>query len=434
MTYLKLHLAPVPHAIKQNLITYLTPIANKHARTLLYLDPILTANLWARGAFSDLKLLGILTDDCHPNSFHFTGLTVYSFDDLPLINPDSVVVTDYRNHNEISHKLSPLSKKYDFKIIDLCLEFEELAFRREWAEELKREVFSNEISDFPAQHVEIEIPSTWGFGDKLCALSTAREFARRHPAIKVHFQHIPEIVSAYGDDLVTSDPGSYIIPYQEPHFYRERDSSVAGNYLGCYYLNFGLHFDSLPNLELPYLPPCPDLKPNSYIALQPSAGWAKPNLSSRRLETIIQKAPLPVVVVGKPSTPKNIRGADFDHLGSPIEMLRVIQHAAFMLTPRSASAHIASGYRVPSLIWVPDDGENWHLSYPGWDYKLIRVRNKSLANWIVKEMFLLKERIDANGLSNHCTVIVQNKLHRIDNNFPSVENMGLIMDSGRSGK
>jgi hypothetical protein len=152
------------------------------------------------------------------------------------------------------------------------------------------------------------------------------------------------------------------------------------------------------------------------------------------LETIIQKAPLPVVVVGKPSTPKNIRGADFDHLGSPIEMLRVIQHAAFMLTPRSASAHIASGYRVPSLIWVPDDGENWHLSYPGWDYKLIRVRNKSLANWIVKEMFLLKERIDANGLSNHCTVIVQNKLHRIDNNFPSVENMGLIMDSGRSGK
>jgi hypothetical protein len=390
--YLKLHLAPVPEVIRQNLIKYLSAVTNNGARALLYFDPLLTANLWARGAFSDLNILGVITKDSNPGGAHLSGLPVYSFGDLAPLSPDTIIVTDYRNHRKISEKLTPLSKRHGFQIIDLCSGFEKTSFRREWAEKMTRHIFSNEISDSPALQVEIWVPPQWGFGDKLCALSTAREFARRHSKHKVHFQYFPEIVTAYGDNLVVPGSGRYVIPYQEPHFYRDRNSSLAANYLGCYYLNAGLHFDDSPCLDLPSLPPHPELMPQSYIALQPLAGWANPNIARHHLESIIRMAPLPVVVVGKPETRRDIKGAIFDYLGQPIDMLRIIQHAAFMLTPRSASAHIAAAYRVPSLIWVPSDGENWHLDFPEWDHKTISVRHRGLVDWVIKEMSTLTSK------------------------------------------
>src|SRR2546422_9945218 len=338
--HLNLHLAQVPNAIRQNLKTYLSPLVNNRARTLLYLDPVLTANLWARGTFSDLELVGVLSEDFRPYRGELPGLNVYSLDQLEHLTPDAVIISDYRFHREISEELSPLSKKFGFQIIDLCIGFEDVSFRREWAEAMTRHIYANELPDWPARKVNISVPSQWGLGDKLCALSTAREIARRHPKLKVHFESFPEIVTAYGDTLVEPGRGGYVVPCSDHYFYRDRKRSLAANSLGCYYLNAGLHFDVPPCLDLPPLPPCPDFNARSYIALQPHAGWAKPNISRRHLEFIVRMAPLPVVVVGRPDTPRDIKGANFDHLGEPIEMLRIIQHAAILLTPRSASAHI----------------------------------------------------------------------------------------------
>jgi hypothetical protein len=54
-------------------------------------------------------------------------------------------------------------------------------------------------------------------------------------------------------------------------------------------------------------------------------------------------------------------------------MLRVIQHAALVLTPRSASAHIAAAYQIPAFLWLPHDGENWHLDYPHWITRRVSI-------------------------------------------------------------
>jgi hypothetical protein len=400
--HLNAHLAQVPNSIRQNLKTNLSPLIANRARSLLYLDPVLTTNLWARGTFSDLQLLGVLNKDLSSYRGELPGLNVYTHNQLEHLAPDAVIVSDYRFHREISQELSPLSKKFGFQIIDLCDGFEDISFRKEWAESMARHIYANELPGWPTRQVNISVPSQWGLGDKLCALSTAREIARRHTKLKVQFEWFPEIVTAYGDTLVEPGRGGYVVPCNDHYFYRDRKRSLAANYLGCYYLNAGLHFDVPPCLDLPTLPPCPDLEPSSYIALQPNSGWAKPNISERHLEFIVQMAPLPVVVVGRPETPRDIKGANFDHLGAPIEMLRIIQHAAILLTPRSASAHIGAAYEVPSLIWVPNDGENWHLDYPGWKHKTISVRNPGLADWVVKEMTSLKndaERASATARS-----------------------------------
>src|SRR5439155_23592612 len=199
--YLNVDLAQVPRVITQNLQTNLSPLVATRARILLYLDPVLTTSLWARGTFSELELLGVLSKDFRTYRGELPGLNVYSFDQLEHLSPGAVIVSDYRFHREISEELSPLSRKLGFRIIDLCTGFEEISFRHEWAEAMSRHLYGNELSDWPARRINISVPAEWGLGDKLCALSTAREIARRHSGLKVQFEYLPEIVTAYGDTL-----------------------------------------------------------------------------------------------------------------------------------------------------------------------------------------------------------------------------------------
>ncbi len=410
--YLNHHLAKVPRIVQENLKSQVAQLKASGARVLLYLDPLLTLNLWARGTFADVNVLGAVTKHTSNFKINVRGLPIYSFGEMAHLKADAIIVSDYRFHQRISEGLLPLSQKYGFSIVDICQEFDAKAFRREWAEEMTRQIFSNEVEGWPARQVEIWIPPTWGLGDRLCALSAAREFARRNPERRVRFQYLPEIIEAYGDDLIMAGSGGYVIPSQYPNFYRDPDNSVAENYLGCFYLNIGLDFDTPPTLELPQLPPCPDLKPGSYIALQPRSVWANPNITSEQLEAVVQKAPLPVVVVGRPDTPRDMPSADFGHLGTPIEMLRIIQHAAFLMTPRSASANIGAAYDVSTLLWVPDDGANWQLAYPGWDYRTVRIKSINLVDRLVREMIALQDRIESkNNLAvqstQHCGIALQ---------------------------
>src|SRR5579862_9616507 len=168
--HLNLHLAQVPNVIRQNLKTYLSPLITNRARTLLYLDPVLTTNLWARGTFSDLELVGVLSSDFRSYKGEVPGLNVYSLDQLQHLTPEAVIVSDYRFHREITLELYPLSKKFGFQIIDLCSGFEDTSFRREWAEAMTRHIYANEVPDWPARRGNISVRSKCGFGDKLCAL------------------------------------------------------------------------------------------------------------------------------------------------------------------------------------------------------------------------------------------------------------------------
>jgi hypothetical protein len=221
------------------------------------------------------------------------------------------------------------------------------------------------MEEWPARKVQVGIPGQ-ELCDSLCALSAAREFARRHPNVEVQFQYIPDIVSAYNDDLVRHGNGGYIIPDHSRHFLCERSNSLGINYQGCFYLSLGLNFSVPPKPELPMLAPTDDKKPRSYIALCADV------MSSEQLKSIARTAPFPIVCVGHwgkyQSKINNVEYID----GSPLELLRLIQHAAVVLTNRSAPAHIAAGYNVPSIVWTPGDDYDWHLNYPSWSHHRIQ--------------------------------------------------------------
>lgn len=82
-------------------------------------------------------------------------------------------------------------------------------------------------------------------------------------------------------------------------------------------------------------------------------------------------------------------GAIASYIGDEMNMLKIIRHAALVLTPRSASAHIAAGYGVKTVVWVPNDGENWHLDYPNWQHRRISATQEHVCDELIREMHTL---------------------------------------------
>lgn len=374
---------PVPIVVGQNL-SRLAALSQCGARVVLTPDTELGVNLRHRGAFLGLKILGLLDGDLAKTGTEIEGWTVYGYDNLPHLQLDAVLVTSLRYHEAIVSKLIPCATQLGFEIIDLCEGYDARTFRSEVANAFSRQLWpygAEALSRF--REVEIRIPEIWGFGDKLCALSAARMFARQHPELKVSFPLIPKVLEAFGDDLVSPGVNAPVLQEFSTCFHRERHSSIAMNYLGCYVLGLGLDFESRPALELPNLPPLPNLEPGSYCVMQPHAGWARPNLRRRQLDRLAAACPLPVFLAGKPDTGEGIPHASEAWLGDELTMLRLIRHAGLVMAPRSATAHVAAGYRVPSIIWVPDDGENWHLDYPDWEHRTVFVQEKGVLQTIL---------------------------------------------------
>jgi SAM-dependent methyltransferase len=222
--------------------------------------------------------------------------------------------------------------------------------------------------------VNFKTPRWGGLGDTLCFVAAARIYAQRHPNTKVVINEGKDIVEAYGDDLVQFDPLDDH-PVFNPNFgNRTKTSSPAKNYVGCFLTSMGEPVFDPPALELPKLRPIDGLTPRAYVALQPYSGFAaNPHERIAFVQAMVNvvrdRLPgYPIACVGHPNTPRDLDGVDYGHLSNNVlTLLSVVQHACLILTPRSASAHAAAGYRVPSYIWVPNDGENWHLDYPFWD-------------------------------------------------------------------
>lgn len=365
---LQTHLAPVPRIVLDNLCSQLEPCQWQGKRILFAPHSELVINLLYRGCFQGFEVLGAL--DRSPTKIGQAqyGLTIYGYDELPRLKPDLVVIGNTRYHREIYKQLLPLAHSQGFMLVDLCAGYTHQAFRKELAAALD---FRNLAQLRPDGHglpeqltadirmkVEVTVNPHWGLGDRLCALSAAREVARQNPNLIVHFNMLPRVVAAYQDDLLHLGLGAYPVPENYGLFHREKDSSPAGNYLGCYYLGLGLDFDDNPNLDLPEVAPLPGLISGSYIALQPTANWSRPNLALEQLQQIILACPLPVVLTGA-YVPDNTvdqvtqpdrewateqlvaAGADASYLGNEMDMLSLVRHAALVLTPRSAQGGIA---------------------------------------------------------------------------------------------
>lgn len=371
----------IPRSVIANIQRDIAPLAAERPRALITPYSILGQGLIEKGLLNDLDIVGVLDANSARKRMATRNTPIYDHGDLPHLEIDVVVITSLKFHREIEVSLAGKLRP-GTRIVNLLSDYDPAVHRRELAARIQALSWFNQLLELSPYNipvgtpfslgfgretaVQIRIPDHWGLGDKLCALSTAREYARRNPGLKVHFCQLPGVVEAFGDNLLSSTDRGIAIPNNSDVFHREKHHSIAGNYLGCYYLGFGLDFASLPALELPKLPPPDGLTPGTYVVLQPAANWAQPNLSAMQLQTLVDASPLPVIVAGRKDTPRDLHGVDYDYLGDELDILRLVQHARLVITPRSATIHIASAYRVPTVAWLPDDGENWHLDYPDW--------------------------------------------------------------------
>lgn len=413
MYTLQTYLSPIPEIVIKNTFDMLSPLMWKNKKIIFAPHGELIVNLFYRGYFQGFDVIGALDRSPVKIGQSLYGLSIYGYDEISALDVDIIVIANTRYHEEIYRSLLNVVKDREIFLFDLCSGYEHRAFRRELAEKLDCRELAHlrpgcinlpvRLEKDVNMKVEVTLEAGWGLGDKLCALSAAREFARRNPNLEVYFNTLPRIVSAFNDELIHLGRGAYPLPENNALFHREKDSSPAGNYLGCYYLGLGLDFDMSPSLELPQVPPLPGLEPGKYIALQPTANWAQPNITGEQLQRIIESCSLPVVLSGAyvpiNVTPKTsieeqqsrhdshyLDGADATYLGDEMAMLSIISHAALVISPRSASAHIAAGYGVRSIVWVPSDGENWHLDYPDWEHFRVQVDDPCLVSRIVNKV------------------------------------------------
>jgi ADP-heptose:LPS heptosyltransferase len=186
-----------------------------------------------------------------------------------------------------------------------------------------------------------------------------------------------DVVEAYGDGLIKVGTSGRLIQCDPGSRQRSQwCQTVDFNYLGTYITELGIKLESPPSVELPQVPPILS-SGEPYICLQPrSATWGYPANKEAVFASVVSAVravrPLwPIIVVGHAETPRDIPGVIFDFLGTPMSMLRLIRHSKFVITVRSVSAHIASAYGVPSIVFSPDDGEHWSLNYPKWNRKIV---------------------------------------------------------------
>lgn len=237
-----------------------------------------------------------------------------------------------------------------------------------------------------------------GLGDMLCLIAAARMYGLKH-GCKVYVHAYPEVQKAYGDyekwGSEAPIPGARDVQVHAAVVPRHRvkNDSPDFNYYGTFLAALGIpakdNYEC--HMQLPELPPPKGLKPHSYVALQPYSTfarnpeprdpWVQAAIDTvaglRRKYTVdpewSHEAGKHIVCVGAPNTRKDLKGLDYNYLGGPLELLAVVQHADYVLTPRSVTAHVAAAYSVESFVWLPGDGEDWHLRYPRWPVNWLSV-------------------------------------------------------------
>lgn len=233
----------------------------------------------------------------------------------------------------------------------------------------------------------VDLATRSGAGDYVCLLSACREFTRR-TGNPVYLDILPDVIAAYRDpNLRFGKQGvRFIVSVYEAH--RQKEPGDYGNYYGTYLAAMGLlRKGDVPKMELPQFEPM-----ESHVVLQPFSVYAQ-NPSLEYLQGMVdrfhQLTGMDVYVVGKSNTPRVLRNVRYDLLQDSItNLMRIVQSAAFVMGPRSLVAHLAAGYNRPSFIWVPEDGENWHLDYSGWDRVLHPFANGGLTAGEVLRVFL----------------------------------------------
>jgi hypothetical protein len=206
-------------------------------------------------------------------------------------------------------------------------------------------------------------------GDWLCMLSAAREYARRHAHQEIFIVNLVDVADAYGDGLVKGGR-CYHHRYVKP-IHREKNTSTRYNYLGTFLREICPEITESMTLDLPKF----EHAQERIAVIQPYSGYAANPPTSfiqKVVDAFIETTGRKLYVIGLSQTKRDLANVDYSLLEDGVPaLLRNISRADLALTPRSASAHAAAGYGIPSFVWVPNDGENWHLDYSGW--KTVRI-------------------------------------------------------------
>lgn len=231
-----------------------------------------------------------------------------------------------------------------------------------------------------------------GAGDYICLLSACREFTRR-TGNPVYTDMLSDVIASYNDVNLRYGRVGVRFPLSVRETHRIKQSGDYVNYYGVTLGAMGLlRKGDDPQLDLPQF----DLM-ESRIIIQPFSVFAEnPKLEylQRLVDMVSQSTGQEVYVVGKESTPRSLKGVNYSLLQDGIpHLMRVVQNASLVLTPRSCVAHLAAGYKRPSFVWVPEDGENWHLNYGGWDRVLHNFREGELVAGEILRLFLNKQDI-----------------------------------------
>jgi hypothetical protein len=214
-------------------------------------------------------------------------------------------------------------------------------------------------------------------GDFLFVISACREFIEK-TGNTIYMDEYPDVVSAYNHPLfkVGSSGVQWPISVEIHRAHRIKENTGLWkpyqNIYGCALAAMGLLRGNTPTLKLPSFPAI-----ESRIVMQPFSRFAQ-NPHVEFLQEVANQCRAvfrrPVCIIGKENTPRLLKGVEYCLSDKLSDLMRMVQHAALVLTPRSLCANVAAAYHVPAFVWAPDDGENWHLNYPDWKRKMYIFR------------------------------------------------------------
>jgi ADP-heptose:LPS heptosyltransferase len=244
------------------------------------------------------------------------------------------------------------------------------------------------------------IPDGGGLGDRICLVSAIRHFSKFQDDVRVGVDAqdviLRELISLYNDDLITFWERTWESSQQiwtTPANLNFKDNEVKWKVLNSFnlgpyarditgkYGNYhGVYLAYLFNI-IPHNPPNPELPKikgilKGKIAIQPKSNWAK-NPSDEFVQKMIdfckEHTGEDVIALGNTNTPRNLKNVNYDFLKNDVSFLMsCINGLGLLLTPRSGCSHIAAGYQTPTILWNPDDGEEWHVNYEPWNVLKLR--------------------------------------------------------------
>ena len=208
----------------------------------------------------------------------------------------------------------------------------------------------------------VKMKTKAGIGDYVCLLSACLEYSKKS-GIPVCVDILPDVVFQYNDPMLEywCFGDKIVLDLWDSH----RNKNGCRNYYDTFLKGLGIEVED-PKLILPKFE-----KQDSRILIQPYSVYAQnPSMGYIQglVDAVIEWTGQEVWVIGGNLTPRFLERVRYDLVGDGVtKMMGLIQNASLVLTPRSAIAHIAAWYGIPSFVWVPEDGENWHLDYSGWD-------------------------------------------------------------------